>query len=202
MSKFPTLQRRRVNNLVHLSTSPGCRARVSKTAAMESRTGTPCGRAVRSLWLHRLQPSRSTVESRDLAELSSGQSYSHLLMRTVLAVTGLTLSLGIALAASMRIPHFPKATMRLGEALKRVEKQRQEDFLSDPGIFVGADWATAASFKVRMTNDMDHKWFSAPQEWAWFLTWIPRTIQGQGNPDPRSKGPRNFLSVKSVSISW
>ena len=108
-------------------------------------------------------------------------------MRTFHAVAGLTLSLGIALAISLKIPQFPKATMSLGEALKRVEKQRQEDFLSSPGILVGADWSTAASFKVRMTNDMDHKWFTATKEWAWFLTWIPRTIPGQGNPDPRSK---------------
>ena len=112
------------------------------------------------------------------------------LMRTFLAIAGFTLSLGIALAASIRFPLFPKASPSLGDALIRVEKQRQESFVRDPGILVGAEWSTAASFKVRMTNDMDHKWFSAPQEWAWFLTWIPRPIPGQENLDPRSKAFR------------
>ena len=108
-------------------------------------------------------------------------------LRPLLALAGLAISAQMVLAVRMYLTAFPAPTLTPAAVLRRVQALPRTNRPADSQLLVGIEWATAATFRCRMTNTLDHQWTNALQEWRWFATWIPRVAPGQTHVDLRSR---------------
>jgi hypothetical protein len=108
-------------------------------------------------------------------------------LRPLLAFAGLAISVQMVLAVRMYLTAFPSPTLTPTVVLRRLDALPQTNQPVDSQVLVGIEWATAATFRCRMTNRLDHQWTNALQEWRWFATWIPRVVPGQTNVGLRSR---------------
>ena len=108
-------------------------------------------------------------------------------LRPLLAFVGLAISLQMVLAVRMYLTAFPAPSLKPVAVLRRLKALPQTNPPADSQVLVGIEWATAATFRCRMTNALEHQWTNALQEWRWFATWIPRVAPGQTNLDSRSR---------------
>ena len=108
-------------------------------------------------------------------------------LRPLLAIVGLAVSVQMVLAVRMYLTAFPAPTLKPVAVLRRLEALPQTNQPANSQVLVGIEWATAATFRCRMTNEFDPQWTNALQEWRWFVTWIPRAAPGQANLDLRSR---------------
>jgi hypothetical protein len=108
-------------------------------------------------------------------------------LHPLLAFVGIAISVQMVLAVRMYLMPFPAPTLTPTVVLRQLHALPETNPPADSRVLVGIEWATAATFRCRMTNALDHQWTNALQEWRWFATWIPRVAPGQTHVDLRSR---------------